>query len=272
MENRYNNISALIHLRKLTNKSKNLNIIRADLLDYKALEQATKNIDLVIHCAAVINGPKNDYYRVNVEGTKNLLKAAWRNKVASFIYISSWAANPEGSDYARSKYLAEQEVRLFPDYLIIRPADIYTQEKSHIHNFIRTIAKLPFIPVFGNGEYQISPVYMQDLVNTIKYLIKNKPVNKIITITGPKIYSYNKFIQLLKLTFNINKPVIRIPFLIAQPLITLGTLLKLPIPINLEQYLRLTTKKLIDNQFDFTNAGIKPLEFTDFLANWLSKN
>ena len=263
-----NKITCLIHQKqnKIT-KTEKINTISGDLLNYPLLVRASQYADIIIHAAAVIieKNPQN-YYSVNVIGTINLLKAAHKNGIKQFIYISSWANNPRGGDYANSKYLAEQQVKRYPKYSIIRPADIYSLKRSHLHNFIKTIEKLPVIPIFSKGEYQISPVFVEDVTKAIIYLINKGPNNRIITIIGPKIYSYNKFVHLLRIALNIRKPIIAIPKLIAYPILWFTDKLHLPLPMNLEQYRRLTTHKLINNPFDFAKAGIKPLEFVDFLA------
>lgn len=263
-----NQITCLIHKNpsNLLN-SKQVTYQKGDLLNFSSLLKATTGADIIIHCASAIN-EKNlqNYYSINVSGTINLLKAAHINKIKQFIYISSWANNPRGGDYANSKYLAEQQVKRYPKYLIIRPADIYSLKGSHLHNFIKIIEKLPVIPLFGKGEYQISPVFVEDVTKAVIYLIKNGPNNRIITIIGPKIYSYNKFVHLLRTALNNRKPIIAIPKSIAYPIVWFTDKLRLPLPMNLEQYRRLTTPKSVNNPFDFTNSGIKPLEFVDFLA------
>ncbi len=273
--NENNNIlTCLIH-RKRDNiiQLKNIRTVSGNLLDYASLVKATKGADIIIHSAAAINEKDSqNYYSVNVTGTINLFKAARKNRIKQFIYISSWANNPRGGDYANSKYQAEEQVRQYPKYAIIRPADIYSLKKSHLHNFIKTIEKLPVIPLFGKGEYQISPVFVEDVTKAIIYLINKGPDNRIITIIGPKIYSYNKFVHLLRIVLNIRKPIITIPKLIAYPIFWFTDKLHLPLPMNLEQYQRLTTLKTVNNPFDFAKAGIKPLEFVDFLVRLTTVN
>jgi dihydroflavonol-4-reductase len=103
-----------------------------DLLDFDSLVQAMAGCDWVFHVAAV-----SDYwrqgvkwlYQVNVEGTKNVLRAAQAAGVKRFVYTSSIAAlgvppvgkvadetddfnvSPRRFPYGHSKYLAEQEVQ-----------------------------------------------------------------------------------------------------------------------------------------------------------------
>lgn len=103
-----------------------------DILDYESLIPAMEGCDWVFHLAAV-----SDYWRqgtawlyeVNVEGTRNVLRAAQTAGIKRLVYTSSVVAlgippfgqsmdeahefnvSPRRFPYAHSKHLAEQEVQ-----------------------------------------------------------------------------------------------------------------------------------------------------------------
>lgn len=106
--------------------------VKADVNDICQLEEVTKNVDEVFHCAAVVSFNRKDHKRImktNVEGTANLLEVSMLNNVSKFCHVSSIASfgRPEkkgntidesvkreehekSSVYSLSKYLAEVEV------------------------------------------------------------------------------------------------------------------------------------------------------------------
>jgi dihydroflavonol-4-reductase len=105
--------------------------IEGDVLDIGILNEAIKRCDTVIHTAAVISfSPKKrkEMYKINVEGTANIVNAALAGQVRHFCYISSiaalgrkkdtpvvsetalWEDSDRNTHYAKSKYLAELEV------------------------------------------------------------------------------------------------------------------------------------------------------------------
>jgi dihydroflavonol-4-reductase len=105
--------------------------VDGNVLDVISLEDAMEGIDTVIHSAAVVSFLKKErkqMYKVNVEGTANVVNAAIEKNVKRFVYISSVAAlgrkgdgsivNEEkkwedtaiNSHYSKSKYKAELEV------------------------------------------------------------------------------------------------------------------------------------------------------------------
>ncbi len=107
--------------------------VEGDILDIFSLENALENVEKVYHCAAMISYQPKDavkMLKVNVEGTANVVNSALEKGVKRLIYVSSiaalgenkkenasklitektpWERSPNNSDYAISKYLAEQE-------------------------------------------------------------------------------------------------------------------------------------------------------------------
>lgn len=65
--------------------------IPGDLLKLNHCDEITKDIDAVVHCAALSSpwGNYRDFYQANFEATQNLLEASVKNKVNKFILIST---------------------------------------------------------------------------------------------------------------------------------------------------------------------------------------
>ncbi len=66
-----------------------------DITVFDSIKDEFTGFDTVIHCAGLVSfslKDKENLFRVNVEGTKNVLTAAIENKVQYFIHISSVAA------------------------------------------------------------------------------------------------------------------------------------------------------------------------------------
>ncbi|HSG32369.1 MAG TPA: NAD-dependent epimerase/dehydratase family protein [Thermodesulfobacteriota bacterium] len=87
------NVSALV---RPTSNVENLNslgveLCYGDLSDTQSLKKATKDVEIVYHCAAKVSdwGKYEDFYEVNVEGTRLLLDSCLENKVKRFIYLST---------------------------------------------------------------------------------------------------------------------------------------------------------------------------------------
>ena len=148
-------------------------LVRGRFYDPDLLTQVftDRRIRNVIHIAALTGegkGRKEDYNKVNIQGTEKLLAASYRHGVNKFIYCSSvgvYGAVPEhvpaglstglnpDSRYHRSKFSAEQAVQRFIgkglDACIIRPTIAYgLRDRGFPFTLIRLVKKrllpLPF--------------------------------------------------------------------------------------------------------------------------------
>src|SRR3989344_4640394 len=109
-----------------------------DITDFNSIKNELKGFDTVIHCAGLVSFSlknKDNLFKVNVDGTKNVLKSAFKNNVKNFIHISSVAAlgykdskdnlvdedfkfnwkvaEKKNKFYMLTKYLADVEVKKY---------------------------------------------------------------------------------------------------------------------------------------------------------------
>ena len=105
--------------------------IQCNILDVIGLEEAMQGIDQVYHCAAIVSfNPKHrrEMFKINIEGTANVVNAALDAGVKKLLHVSSvaalgriredepinesmnWTEETSNSRYGQSKYLAELEV------------------------------------------------------------------------------------------------------------------------------------------------------------------
>ncbi|GAF69092.1 unnamed protein product, partial [marine sediment metagenome] len=137
----------------LTNENKRFaDDIIGDLNNYSSLLNATKNIDIVIHLAAVIKGNKKLINKVNVQGTKNLINACEKNKVKKIIFMSSLDIK-FNTPYGISKRKAEEIIENSKlKYVILRPTAIYGEGfKTGINSLAKLMKKTPIFPIPGSG-------------------------------------------------------------------------------------------------------------------------
>lgn len=125
-------VRAIYNKTKLDNfDSKNLEQVQCNILDVIGLEELMQGVDQVYHCAAVVNfNPKRkqEMFKVNIEGTANVVNAALDAGVKKMVFVSSvaalgriredelinetmnWTEETSNSSYGQSKYLAEMQV------------------------------------------------------------------------------------------------------------------------------------------------------------------
>ena len=160
---------------------------QGDVQNSKLMDQLCKGVDIVIHSAAIIDWgtkSKKEVLDVNVEGTKNMIKACVKNDVKNLVFTSSLDAvftgrplinidetqpypKTHATIYCESKMLAEQAVLNANNQqlktCVLRPADIYGEaDPYHIDSLI-DMAKSGFYVRLGNGKAKCQHVYVGNM-------------------------------------------------------------------------------------------------------------
>jgi len=185
------NYAVKVLLRKTSDtvwlKGLPIEYVYGDLFDADALKQAVIGVDYVYHSAGVTKAKtKEDYYRGNAEGTRNILDAVQRHNpgVRRFVQVSSQTAvgpSPsrvpvkEDADphpittYGMSKRKAEEEClggALTVPVTIVRPPAVYGPRDKDIYEFFSTMSR-GLQPMVGMGEKYVSLIHVGDLVRGI---------------------------------------------------------------------------------------------------------
>lgn len=125
-------VRAIYNNTKLNSfQNANLQQIPCNILDVVGLEEAMQGVDQVYHCAAIVSfNPRRreEMFKINIEGTANVVNAALVAGVKKMVYVSSvaalgrireneainetmnWTEETSNSAYGQSKYLAEMQV------------------------------------------------------------------------------------------------------------------------------------------------------------------
>jgi len=147
------------------------------------LRAAFDGADVVFHLAAITEASApRDYYRINTEGTGQVLKAAALcARAPRVVLVSSLAAigpcrngerlSPDTtpaplSHYGQSKLLAEALVHAYRDRVpsvILRCCSVYGPREKAILKFFRMIRR-GFALTIGSWEREVSLLYVRDAV------------------------------------------------------------------------------------------------------------
>lgn len=144
--------------------------------------------DAVVHAAALSSpwGPRADFIRANLTGTRNALAIARSAGARRFVFISSPAvlfrfadqldlsedeAFPRPANfYAESKQLAEREVLAAGDVapMVLRPRAIYGPGDAALLPRLIRAAKAGPLPLLRGGEARTNLTYVDDAVRAIE--------------------------------------------------------------------------------------------------------
>jgi Nucleoside-diphosphate-sugar epimerases len=161
-------------------------VVIGSVTDKETVKRCMDGVEIVHHLAAAfreMNVPDSYYKEVNVEGTRNVLEAAFAQKVKKFIYCSTCGVhgnidNPPGGEdapihaadyYQQTKYEAEPVVNEFfkkgMKTVILRPAAIYGPgDPERFFMIYKRVARGTF-PMFGDGKTFYHPLYIDNLID-----------------------------------------------------------------------------------------------------------
>jgi nucleoside-diphosphate-sugar epimerase len=155
--------------------------------DIDAVDNACKDIDVVIHAAAIIDWgtkPPEEVLDVNVGGTKNVIEACKKNGIKNLVVTSSLDAVFTGKPlvnidetqpypdhhhtvYCESKKLQEIEVTKIDKSelktVVLRPSDIFGEDDPYHMDSLVDVAKSGFYIRLGDGKSRNQHVYVGNM-------------------------------------------------------------------------------------------------------------
>ena len=266
-------IRALIH-RSSVNVS-GCEIRPGNLKNKGLLVRALSGIDTVVHMGALTKSTREeDYFEINVSGTKNLIDACLESGVKKIIYISSAAASLNGGGYSCSKLEAEQLIKKSGmKWLILRPSEVYGQRAGDsINRLIRWIQRYIFVPVIGAGTCKLSPVFIDDVVSAIAASILKKELeNETIVLAGPEELTYDDLVDRVAAYFGVKRFKVHLP----SGLIRFGITLMPKMGMNIlvpDQLSRLLCNKSFRIDLAKEKLGYSPRVLEEGMKNTTASN
>ena len=192
--------------------------IEGDLADSGSLKNLVEGADALIHCAGLTKATRpEDFFRVNTDGTKNLLQIIQEyGLIRRFLFISSLAArHPELSPYATSKLRAEQLVKneCRVPWTILRPPAVYGPGDREILPLFKAMDKgIALIPAPTSNRFSL--LHVSDLAEAVLELIQSlecKEETIEIHDGTPGGYSWNDVINIFETVKGKRVFAIRIP-------------------------------------------------------------
>jgi len=133
-----------------------------------------------------------------VENTKTLIRAAEVAGIHRIVHISITNPSEESPfPYFRGKALVEKAITYSKlSYAIIRPTVIFGTEGILINNIAWLLRRFPIFSVFGSWDYQIQPVFVEDVAE-IAANAGHKNDSVVIDAIGPEVFSFDELVRLI---------------------------------------------------------------------------
>lgn len=157
-----------------------------------------------------------------VRNTLTLFAAARRAGVRRVVHIS--ITNPSLDsplEYFAGKARLEQALLASGlSHAILRPAVLFGGEDILINNIAWALRHLPVFGVFGDGQYGLQPIYVDDLA-ALAVTQGRETANTVIDAIGPETFTYRELVRTIGQIIGCPRPIISVPPQLAYLLVTL---------------------------------------------------
>lgn len=147
-----------------------------------------------------------------VHNTRVLFEAARQAGVRRVIHVS--ITNPSETsplEYFRGKAALERALKESGlSYAILRPTVLFGREDILVNNIAWALRHLPVFGVFGNGQYRLQPIYVEDLAN-LAVECGSSSENRIIDAIGPETFTYRELVATIGRLIGVRRPIVSVP-------------------------------------------------------------
>jgi uncharacterized protein YbjT (DUF2867 family) len=191
-------------------------LAEGDLTDPASLRRAVEGVDVVVHLVAIRQGKREQFQRIMVGGTRDLLRLAKESGAKRWVQMSALGTTEETKElvpYYEAKWQMEQDVQGSGlPHVIFRPSFIFGRDGGILPTF-RKLAKLtPLTPIIGSGEQRIQPIWADDVAAYFERAVDFEAVaNRTFELGGPDVVTWNEFWQRLKRTLGMRRPSVHVP-------------------------------------------------------------
>lgn len=226
-------------------EDKKIKVIIGDITDKASYE--VPDDCYVFHLASrIMFVSRQECFRVNYEGTKNLLEACKRKNVKKFVYFSSADVFGEvnkfplteetpccpTTNYARSKLRSEKIVLEYNQYfptVVLRPPTVYGPGNNtwQLSAKIFQQVKRGWFPVIGEGDNLKEFCFVKNLVEgALLCAQKENTSGKIYLLSDERPYTFREIILQIAAVMQINLRIISLPYFVGQTLCRVSTTFK----------------------------------------------
>lgn len=246
-----------------------------DIRNMDSLKGKLEGFDAVIHLVGIIKEhPRKDitFEKLHFQGAKNLIDVAAQEGVKSFVLMSALGADLHArTPYYITKARAEEYLSSSGmTYTIIRPSIIFGKEDQFVNTFVRMINKAPFIPVIGDGQYQLQPISVKNVSEAfITSLTSPSAGNQAFDAGGPDKLPFDTILDLIGEASGKKVRKVHVPVSLFRPIVSV--MQKIPsFPITRDQMEMLLSGSVCDEKKFFEMFQIKPISFRDGIKTYLS--
>ncbi|MFT6258707.1 MAG: NADH dehydrogenase, partial [Rickettsiales bacterium] len=179
----------------------NLEIRNIDIFDETELKKLLKEYDVIVNLIGkLFEAKKGDFEKFHHQFPEFLSKNL--SDQQQLIHISALGIEDSAatSIYAKTKLDGQNAIiNNCKNYNIIKPSIVFGQQDNFFNMFAKMAKISPFLPLIGGGSAKFSPIYVQDLVKSIVFLVENNKEykNQTFEAYGSKTSSFKELMKFI---------------------------------------------------------------------------
>jgi nucleoside-diphosphate-sugar epimerase len=221
--------------------------------------------DYLVHTAYVKNDKKHpDALKVNLEGSKRLLKASRKHGLKRNVFISSMSAHSGAESVYGKQKLAIEKLFAGKDCAVIR-SGLIMGNGGMVKQMTDFMKSKHAVPLIGGGKQPLQVIGVYDLVRVIKtILVKDR--SGTFTVATPEVYTYKAYYDALRKHLGITVIFVPVPLGVLSGMVKVTAFLHLPISISEDNVLGLKNLRSAETADDLRKLGIE-LDNLDQILN-----
>jgi NADH dehydrogenase len=176
------------------------------------LVESLRGVSVLYNTYWVRFNHRNFTHAQAVRNTRTLFEAAKEAGVERVVHVS--ITNPSESsplEYFSGKARLERAlIESQISHAILRPAVLFGKEDILVNNIAWALRRLPVFGVFGDGEYKIQPIHVDDLAQLAVEQGRSRE-NRVIDAIGPETFTYKELVEAIGSIIGKRKPVVSVP-------------------------------------------------------------
>ena len=183
-----------------------------DFEDADGLARALDGVDVLYNTYWVRFSRAGFSQTQAVENVTRLFAAAARAGVGRVVHVS--ITNPSLDspwEYFRGKARMEQALRESGlAHSILRPAVLFGGADVLINNIAWMLRRFPFFGLFGDGEYKLQPIHVEDFAD-LALAEGRASGERVVDAIGPETYTYRNLVGEIGRAIGQQRPLLSVP-------------------------------------------------------------
>jgi NADH dehydrogenase len=199
-------LASNVRVRTLTNSPQRHNpfgdLVQVMPYDFDAPEKLTESLrgaDILYNTYWVRFNQKGRggfTFKEAIRNSETLFTAAKKAGVRRVVHVS--ITNPDESsdlEYFRGKALVEKALAASGlSHAILRPAVLFGKEDILVNNIAWVLRRFPVFGIFGDGQYKLQPIYVDDFA-ALAVDSGKRSENLTINAIGPETFTYQGLVE-----------------------------------------------------------------------------